>query len=155
MTLSITRYHRSLWCYALVCIWNICGHALEQRLGHPPTFALTYAGTWATLVKNCGFSEQLAKEIEANYHELYKESDAWAKEKLDLCCQQGYIDVAFGLRIRTPLLARSVLDNSKTLREAQAEARSVGALESCLSFGWVFLIALTSFTLFTSTGNLK
>ena len=110
-------------------------HPKERQDSKAPTFALTYAGTWATLVKNCGFSEQLAKEIEANYHELYKESDAWAKEKLDLCCQQGYIDVAFGLRIRTPLLARSVLDNSKTLREAQAEARSVGNAISGQSYG--------------------
>lgn len=100
-----------------------------------PVFALQYAGTWATLVKNCGFSETQAKQIEANYHELYKESDDWAKQKLDLCCKQGYIDVAFGLRIRTPLLAKSVLDNSKTLREAQAEARSVGNAISGQSYG--------------------
>ena len=110
-------------------------HPKERQDSKAPTFALTYMGTWATLMKNCGFSEQLSKEIETNYHELYKESDAWAKDKLDLCCKQGYIDVAFGLRIRTPLLARSVLDNSKTLREAQAEARSVGNAISGQSYG--------------------
>ena len=91
-----------------------------------PTFALTYAGTWATLVSNCGFSEEEAKQIEDNFHKLYSESAQWTQKQLDLCCKQGYIDVAFGLRIRTPLLAKSVLGNSKTLREAQAEARSVG-----------------------------
>ena len=90
------------------------------------SFAAQYGGTYLTFMANSGFSEAEAKQIEVRYHELYKESDAWAKEKLDLCCKQGYIDVAFGLRIRTPLLARSVLDNSKTLREAQGEARSVG-----------------------------
>ena len=79
--------------------------------------------------------EAEAKQIEVRYHELYKESDAWAKDKLALCCKQGYIDVAFGLRIRTPLLAKSVLDNSKTLREAQAEARSVGNAISGQSYG--------------------
>ena len=110
-------------------------HPEERQDSKAPTFALTYMGTWATLMKNCGFSEQLSKEIETNYHELYKESDAWAKDKLDLCCKQGYIDVAFGLRIRTPLLAKSVLDNSKTLREAQAEARSVGNAISGQSYG--------------------
>lgn len=110
-------------------------HPEERQDSKAPTFALTYMGTWATLMKNCGFTEQLSKEIETNYHELYKESDAWAKDKLDLCCKQGYIDVAFGLRIRTPLLAKSVLDNSKTLREAQAEARSVGNAISGQSYG--------------------
>lgn len=110
-------------------------HPKERQDSKAPTFALTYAGTWTTLVKNCGFSEQQAKQIEANYHELYKESDDWAKQKLELCCKQGYIDVAFGLRIRTPLLAKSVLDNSKTLREAQAEARSVGNAISGQSYG--------------------
>lgn len=110
-------------------------HPKERQDSKAPTFALTYMGTWATLMKNCGFTEQLSKEIETNYHELYKESDAWAKDKLDLCCKQGYIDVAFGLRIRTPLLAKSVLDNSKTLREAQAEARSVGNAISGQSYG--------------------
>lgn len=90
------------------------------------SFAAQYGGTYLTFMANSGFSEAEAKQIELRYHELYKESDAWAKAKLELCCKQGYIDVAFGLRIRTPLLAKSVLDNSKTLREAQGEARSVG-----------------------------
>ena len=110
-------------------------HPKERQESKAPTFALTYAGTWTTLVKNCGFSETQAKQIEANYHELYKESDDWAKQKLNLCCKQGYIDVAFGLRIRTPLLAKSVLGNSKTLREAEAEARSVGNAISGQSYG--------------------
>ena len=95
----------------------------------------TYAGTWTTLVKNCGFTEEQAKQIESNYHELYKESDEWTKQKLELCCKQGYIDVAFGLRIRTPLLAKSILGNSKTSQEAQAEARSVGNAISGQSYG--------------------
>ena len=99
------------------------------------TFAAQYGGTYLTFMNNCGFSEQEAKQIEANYHELYKESDEWTKQKLELCCKQGYIDVAFGLRIRTPLLAKSVLNNSKTLREAQAEARSVGNAISGQSHG--------------------
>lgn len=110
-------------------------HYYLRQDSKAPTFALTYAGTWTTLVKNCGFSEVMAKQIEANYHELYRESDLWTQEKLDLCCKQGYIDVAFGLRIRTPLLAKSILGNSKTIREASAEARSVGNAISGQSYG--------------------
>lgn len=110
-------------------------HPKERQDSKAPTFALTYQGTWATLMKNCGFDEATAKSIENNYHILYQVSDQWLQDKLDLCCKQGYIDVAFGLRIRTPLLARSVLGNSKTLREAQAEARSVGNALSGQSYG--------------------
>lgn len=110
-------------------------HPQQRQDSKAPTFALTYQGTWSTLVKNCGFSEQMAKQIESNYHQLYQVSDQWIQDKLERCCQQGYIDVAFGLRIRTPLLARSILGNSKTLREAQAEARSVGNAISGQSYG--------------------
>ena len=91
-----------------------------------PTFALTYQGTHQTLMNNCGFSEQEAKQIEASYHKLYVQSDKWLQDKLDLCSKQGYIDTAFGLRIRTPVVGKSVLGSSKTPQMAMAEARSVG-----------------------------
>ena len=110
-------------------------HPKERQDSKAPTFALTYAGTWSTLVKNCGFSEQEAKQIEANYHTMYAVSTEWTKQKLELCVKQGYIDVAFGLRIRTPLLGRTVLNISRTPREAQAEARSVGNAISGQSYG--------------------
>ena len=110
-------------------------HPQERQDSKAPTFALTYAGTWATLVKNCGFTEATAKSIENNYHVLYKASDEWLEDQLKLCCDKGYATVAFGLRIRTPLLARSILGNSKTLREASAEARSVGNAISGQSHG--------------------
>ena len=42
--------------------------------------------------------------MEKAYHELYKVSDDWVNEKIALACKQGYIDVAFGLRIRCPAL---------------------------------------------------
>ena len=35
------------------------------------TFALTYQGTWRTLVDNLGIPEEQAKQIEQRYHELY------------------------------------------------------------------------------------
>lgn len=100
-----------------------------------PTFALTFAGTYHTLMKNCGFTEEEAKSIEANYHELYKESDEWIKKKLDECCELGYTTVAFGLRIRTPLLGKSLLNNKATAKESEDEARSVGNAISGQSYG--------------------
>lgn len=98
---------------------------LDNDLKHQP-FALSYQGTYHTLMNNCGFSESEAKSIEASYHEMYKQSDQWVADKLALCQDQGYIDTAFGLRIRTPLVGRSVLNSSKTPYMASAEARSVG-----------------------------
>lgn len=91
-----------------------------------PTFALTYQGTWSTLVKNCGFSEEKAKSIEAKYHELYAVSDAWVADKLTQATHDGYVTLAFGLRLRTPLLAQVIRGNSKTPRAAEAEGRTAG-----------------------------
>lgn len=106
-----------------------------RQLSKAPTFALTYAGTYQTLMQNCGFSEQEAKQIEANYHNLYRQSDEWTASKLKLCEKQGYIDVAFGLRIRTPIIANTILKTSKTPYMAEAEARSVGNAISGQSYG--------------------
>lgn len=91
-----------------------------------PTFALTYQGMWMTLVKNCGFTEEVAKQIERNYHELYKVSDAWVQAKLDEAAQKGFVEVAFGLRVRTPLLSRSIRGSSYTPYETEAEGRTAG-----------------------------
>lgn len=77
-------------------------------------------------MKNCGFSEEEAKSIESNYHELYKESDAYKADRLKQASKDGYSSVAFGLKVRTPILKQVLWDNEKTPYEAQAEARTVG-----------------------------
>jgi len=91
-----------------------------------PTFALTYQGTFKTLMTNCGFSEEKAKAVEAKYHELYKVSDDWVEAKLDQATRDGYVTIAFGLRLRTPLLHQVVRGTSKTPHQAQAEGRTAG-----------------------------
>lgn len=90
-----------------------------------PTFALTYAGTWKTLVNNCGFSEEKAKRIEAKYHELYSHSDKYVEEKLKKASKDGYVEVAFGLRVRTPMIAQ-VVWGTRIPYEAAAEGRTAG-----------------------------
>lgn len=100
------------------------GH--ERNESKAPTFALTYQGTWSTLVKNCGFPEEQAKIIEARFKDLYRVSIEWVAQRLDQACQDGYVTVAFGLRVRTPLLAQVIRGNSKTPREAEAEGRTAG-----------------------------
>jgi DNA polymerase-1 len=79
-----------------------------------------------TLVKNLGFSEKEAKEIEKAYHDLYKVSDEWVKAKMDQASKDGYVDVAFGLRVRTPLLAQVIRGHRTTPYQAEAEARTAG-----------------------------
>ena len=96
-------------------------------------------------MKNCGFSEEVAKQIEANYHKMYAESDAWMAQQLAECCQKGYATVAFGLRIRTPLLKQTVLNTSKTPREAEAEARSIGNAIGGQSYGLLNNRAIVEF----------
>ncbi|EKD22544.1 MAG: dnap [uncultured bacterium] len=100
-----------------------------------PTFALTFQGTWKTLVKNIGFSDDEAKEIEANYHNLYQVSDAWVQTQIRKAAQQGYAEAAFGLRIRVPLLEQVVYGTSSMPREAAAEARTLGNAISGQSYG--------------------
>ena len=90
------------------------------------TFALTYQGTWHTLVNNLGFSEEQAKAIEKGYHELYKVSDGYIQSRLEQASKDGYVDVAFGLRVRTPLLKQVVFGSSRVPYEAAAEGRTAG-----------------------------
>lgn len=109
-------------------------YPLRQK-SKAPSFALQYLGTKSTLKKNCGFSEQEAEETENNFHKLYAVSTKWVKDRIQQACIDGYSTAAFGLRIRTPLLARSVLGTSRTLREADAEGRSLGNAISGQSYG--------------------
>lgn len=91
-----------------------------------PTFALTYQGTWHTLVNNLGFPEEKAKAIEQGYHDLYKVSDEYVQARLHQASIDGYVEVAFGLRVRTPLLKQVMFGRSKMPYEAAAEGRTAG-----------------------------
>lgn len=107
----------------------------DRSRSKPVHFAMQYQGTWSTLVKNCGFSEPEAKGIEGNYHNLYKVSFDWVKGKLHEASRIGYSTAAFGLRIRAPVLAKSLLDTRVTPREAAAEGRTLGNAVSGQSYG--------------------
>ena len=91
-----------------------------------PTFACTYLGTWRTLVKNLGMTPEEAQEIEDNYHELYKVSDEWVRDKLEEAHSTGYVTVAFGLRLRTPILEQTIMGLKNTPHEAGSEERTAG-----------------------------
>jgi DNA polymerase-1 len=101
-----------------------------------PTFALTYQGTFKTLMTNCGFSEEKARMVEAKYKALYQVSINWVQGKLDEASRDGYVTAAFGLRVRTPLLAQVIRGTSKTPHEAEAEGRTAG---NALGQSWCLL----------------
>lgn len=101
-----------------------------------PTFAMTYQGTYATLMANYGFSEEFAKKLEANFQKLYAVSIDWVNKKLTQASKDGYVTLAFGLRLRTPKLAQVVYGNKRTPSAAAAEGRSAG---NALGQSWCLL----------------
>jgi DNA polymerase-1 len=63
-------------------------------------------------------------------------STAWVQGKLNQAAKDGYITGAFGLRVRTPLLAQVVRGGRHTPREAEAEGRTAG---NALGQSWCLL----------------
>jgi DNA polymerase-1 len=101
-----------------------------------PTFALTYDGTVNTLITGSALPKEEAERIFKAYHDLYVVSDQWVAAKLDQASIDGYVTVAFGLRVRTPLLKQTIRKTSKTPYEAEAEGRSAG---NALGQSWCLL----------------
>lgn len=87
-------------------------------------------------MNNCGFSAEKALMVEARYHELYKVSDMWVADKLVEASKTGFVVGAFGLKVRTPLLAQVIKGNSRTPYEAEAEGRTAG---NALGQSWCLL----------------
>lgn len=90
------------------------------------TFALQYAGTARTLVNNSGFAQEEAQGIYDRYHNLYKVSAIYAESKKAEAAKKGYAEVAFGLRVRTPLMGQVMWGSSRIPHEAKAEGRTLG-----------------------------
>lgn len=91
-----------------------------------PTFLLTYGGTYHGMMSNLGWSEEKSKAIEKGYHDLYQVSDAYVQERLKQASIDGYVEVAFGLRVRTPLLKQVIFGTRGMPYEAAAEGRTAG-----------------------------
>ena len=97
-----------------------------RQISKGPTFCLTYGGTNSALQKIFGFSKEEALSIESKYHELYKESDEWVAKQMVEAAKKGYVTVAFGLRVRTPIMHQCILGLRNTPKEAEAEKRTAG-----------------------------
>ena len=90
------------------------------------TFALQYRGTANTLVNNSGFEMEEAKAIVSNYKDLYKGYEEYATGRIAQAAKDGYVQIAFGLKLRTPLLKRTVMSSSMKANISEAEARTAG-----------------------------
>ena len=99
-------------------------HKDLRQMAKGPTFCLTYNGTHKALMDIFGFTKEEALSIESKYHELYKESDEWVAKKMRQAAIDGYVDVAFGLRVRTPVMHQCILGLRNTPHEAEAEKRT-------------------------------
>ena len=120
-------------------------HKEWRNKGKAPTFAIQYGGTEYTLQQNCGFSPELAAKVYQNYHAMYAVSDKFMDEQIAIAARQGYATLAFGLRLRTPILARTVLGTRNTPYAAKAEARTVGNAVGGQSWGLLNNRALAAF----------
>lgn len=110
-----------------------------------PTFALTYQGTYRTMMTNLGWPEEKARKVEENYRKLYQVSIQWVQDRIAEASHLGYAEACFGLRIRTPLLAQAFLGKSSTPREVEAEARTLGNAISGQSYGQLNNRAMVAF----------
>lgn len=100
----------------------------ERQDSKGPTFLLTYQGTYLGIMEQFGFSKEKALSVEKNYHALYAVSDQWVQDKLIEAAKVGYIEVAFGLRLRTPLIHKYKFKGAKESLPpaAQKELRTAG-----------------------------
>ena len=108
-----------------------------RRKSKAPTFALQYMGTSFTLHKRTGFPMEQAIKIEEAFHELYKVSSAWNVSNKEFMEQHGYVECAFGLKLRTPIISQCILGNSRTPYEADKEARSAN---NAITQSWGMLL---------------
>lgn len=95
-----------------------------RRKSKAPTFALQYMGTAYTLHKRTGFPMEQAEQIEKSFHELYAVSGKFNEANRKAMEKDGYIECAFGLKLRTPIISKCIMGNSATPYEADKEARS-------------------------------
>lgn len=110
-------------------------HGKMRGKSKGPTFSLTYLGTPFTLEANNGFSKAEANTIYNNYHSLYIESDRWLDRRITEASHNGYAELAFGLRLRCPVLRKTILGSRYTPKQAEAEKRTVANAMGGQSYG--------------------
>jgi len=78
------------------------------------------------MMTNLGWEEDKSRGVEENYKKLYAVSMDYKKQRIEQCSTDGFATVAFGLRVRTPILQKVLMGTSVTPYAAEAEGRTVG-----------------------------
>lgn len=116
----------------------------DRSASKPTTFALQFLGTYRTLMNNQGYSEEKSKRLVKAYTSLYQTYFKKLAEITDQAGKDGYITVAYGLRIDAPAISKSVLGTKVTPSTVDAEVRSLSNAV-CQSFGQVNTFAARDF----------
>jgi DNA polymerase-1 len=95
-------------------------------------------------MNNQGYDEEKAKRLEEAYHNLYKVYFAKLKQITDQAAIDGFVTVAYGLRIDAPAIAKSVLGTKVTPATVEAEVRSLSNA-ICQSYGQMNTFAADDF----------
>lgn len=90
-----------------------------------------------------GFNKSDSIAIETRYHEMHEETDNWVNNHIEEAISTGYVPLAFGGKLRTPILHNSVSLNTLS-RQAQEEKRSAGNA-MMQSYCTVTVVALKKF----------
>jgi len=77
------------------------------------------------LMRQFGFTEKKAKFIENSHKAMYKDYYSYVDSKLDEAETTGYVVLAFGLRLRTPLM-KAGLKGGVAKYQIEQERRSAG-----------------------------
>lgn len=96
-----------------------------RQKAKPCGFLLQYGGTDKGLEANLGFTPEEAKNIYEGYCKLYAKTIEWTKEHLELAKINGYVEVAFGLKVRTPIL-KAKPDSSLAAAEGRTAGNALG-----------------------------
>lgn len=86
-------------------------HLRQESKGY--TFALTYQCIAKTLEVKFGCSKEKAEKIYNAFHQLYHVSDEWVMSKMQTAFTKGYVEGAFGLKLRTPKMSKSLQSDIK------------------------------------------
>lgn len=100
-------------------------HKDIRQKAKPCGFLLQYGGTNKGLEANLGFTPEEAKSIYEGYCELYAKTIEWTNEHLELAKVNGYVEVAFGLKVRTPIL-KAKPDSSLAAAEGRTAGNALG-----------------------------
>jgi DNA polymerase-1 len=116
----------------------------DRKNSKPTTFALQFFGNDKTLMNNQGYSEEKSVRLVEAFHALYTDYFSFIAADLDQGAKDGYITLAYGLRLDLPASNKSVVGSKVTPQAVEAERRSAGNAK-CQSFGCVNTMAADMF----------